>query len=145
MKSYKYNVVKSGYDAESGESFVTINTDVGTFTGTAQCHPEEERPSNMFGCQVAEGRALDKYLRELVKIAKARQKELNNLYTTFSDWSGFNEDNYYTSKVRRALYALSGEIDDLERKRVQLTQRIKAMCVERDIIISENKKRHAKK
>ena len=145
MKSYKYNVVKSGYDAESGESFVTINTDVGTFTGTAQCHPEEERPSNMFGCQVAEGRALDKYLRELVKIAKARQKELNNLYTTFTDWSDFNENNYYTSKVRRALYAINGEIEDLERKRVLLAGRIKAMCAERDIIISENKKRHAKK
>ena len=145
MKSYKYNVVKSGYNAETGERFVTINTDVGMFTGTSQCHPDEEIPSNMIGCQVAEGRALDKYLRELIKIAKARHKELTNLYTTFADWSNFNENNYYTSKVRRALYAINGEIEGLERKRIQLKGRIKAMCVERDIIISENKKRHAKK
>ena len=137
MKVNKYTLMSSNYDPDSGVSVVKINTDVGVFEGIAHCHPEEEYESRMFGCELAELRAIRKYLRELVKIGNAQLDALYHLYNSVYDMKDFNYDNFYASKIRRAMYAKKDEIDRNKADIERIDVRIKAMPKEREIIMKK--------
>ena len=137
MKTFRYNLVNSSWDPETLISTVTISTDVGRFTGSAKCHPEEENKSMFFGCQIAEGRAIIKYLEELLKINRAQYHTLKTLYTSVETMSCFNKDNYAASKIRRAKYEKSAEIGKRKQNIEEIERKIKILIKEREIVIKK--------
>ena len=132
MKTNSYTLVYSNYDEDTGVSIVKINTDVGVFTGSAKCHPDEKIKSKYYGCQLAEGRALLAYQRELVKIGKAQRDALFNLNTTVCQLRDYQKDNIYTSKIRRAMYEKQEWIDKREEEIYRLKLRITTLQHERE-------------
>ena len=132
MKINNYTLMNSNYDETTGVSTVTINTDVGMFTGTAKCHPDEKYKSKFFGCQIAEGRALLAYQRELVKIGNAQLTALFNLNTTVCQMRDYKKDNMYTSKIRRAMYEKQKWIENIKQKMERTEDAIKKMIIARD-------------
>ena len=132
MKINNYTLMNSNYDETTGVSTVTINTDVGVFTGTSKCHPDEKYKSKFFGCQIAEGRALLAYQRELVKIGHAQLTALFNLNTTVCQMTDYQKDNMYTSKIRRAMYEKQAWIEERKKKIEETKNAIKIMIAARD-------------
>lgn len=132
MKTNNYTLVYSNYDEDTGVSTVKINTDIGVFTGSAKCHPDEEIKSKYYGCQLAEGRAILAYLKNLVKIGKAQRDALFNLNTTVCQLRDYQKDNIYTSKIRRAMYEKQEWIDKREEEIYKLQLRIATLQHERE-------------
>ena len=102
------------------------------FTGTSKCHPDEKYKSKFFGCQIAEGRALLAYQRELVKIGNAQLTALFNLNTTVCQMTDYQKDNMYTSKIRRAMYEKQAWIEERKKKIEETKNAIKIMIAARD-------------
>ena len=138
MRAYNYSFVKSHYNEDTKETIATINTDLGHFTGRAKCHPDEEHPSYIFGGRIAEGRALEKYLRSERRVAKLQQKAIQDLYNAVACMNGFDEDNMYASKMRRALYEKAAEINHIDKLIAQLKQRMAFLCTERDVLLKSD-------
>lgn len=126
MKIGKYQLIYSDFDKETGESKVRILTDVGVFEGDAQCHPDE-RPSIYLGCEIAELRAMIKWRKELIKIGKAQKKELLTLYNTVAQSNKFEYDNFYTSKMRKAIYEKKTWIKERECEIEEFQKTIEAL------------------
>jgi hypothetical protein len=62
MKNIK--LVKADFDRETGISTVIINTDIGKFEGVAKADDVDiQSPSQFMGCELAELRALKKYVK----------------------------------------------------------------------------------
>lgn len=65
------------FNAETGESIVTISTPEGLFTGRAQTSSnDKDIQSRFLGCDYAKGRAIIKYLKHLKSNKRAAIKEL---------------------------------------------------------------------
>lgn len=112
----KYKLVGSSFQPETHVSMVTINTDVGRFTGVAKCSKKDyEWESNYFGCELAEIRAGIKYMKAKLREAKAKKKVMQDYYNIVSSMASFNSQSPEMSKARRMLYECDEEIADWKR------------------------------
>jgi hypothetical protein len=69
-----YSLISSDYNAETGESVVTIHTEEGNFTGRARLHPADaDNASRFFGCQIAEQRAAIKWHKAQLRILREQE------------------------------------------------------------------------
>jgi hypothetical protein len=69
-----YSLISSDYNAETGESVVTIHTEEGNFTGKARLHPADaDNASRFFGCQIAEQRAAIKWHKTQLRILREQE------------------------------------------------------------------------
>ena len=99
-----FKLKNANYDSVSGESFATIVTELGEFSGMARLHEEDrDKASGFFGCEIAEIRALIKYAKKRKSIAFHQYKVLNNLYKNLSQIKEFNEDSFEIKKIRRCI------------------------------------------
>ena len=138
MKAYNYTFMCSHYNEDTKKTTVTISTKLGQFAGCSKCHPDEEHPSYIFGGRLAEGRALEKYLKAERRIAKFQLKTLQDLYNSITCMNDFSYDNTYTSKIRRAIYEKHSEINHINALITQLNTRIAKLVSEREILLNNN-------
>lgn len=77
-------LIDSEYDKENGVSYVTIQTELGNFSGAAFLHPEDEDfPSSFLGCEIAEYRATIDYFEKLLYRLNIEIKTLESLRIDF--------------------------------------------------------------
>jgi len=73
-------IIDSDFNTETGISTTKILTDLGSFTGTAKLHPDDQDKASRFaGCRYAEIRATIKYMKMKKKLFKEEIKLLNHL------------------------------------------------------------------
>lgn len=78
----KYEI--TSFNTTNNTCTVTIECNLGKFTGTAKCHPNDEF-SSYFGLDLAEGRAVIKMWEYRKKIIKEDLKILNNVLNDLED------------------------------------------------------------
>lgn len=100
-----YSVVDSGYNANTGESYVVINTPIGTFKGSTQLHEEDKDIKSAFqGCYYAESRALIKYYKELIKIQKVKCNTLKTLITDLQAMKDYQAQSVEARRIRKEYF-----------------------------------------
>ena len=73
-------IIDSDFNTETGISTTKILTDLGSFTGIAKLHPDDQDKASRFaGCRYAEIRATIKYMKMKKKLFKEEIKLLNRL------------------------------------------------------------------
>ena len=83
---------------------VTIGTDMGQFTGVAECREEDwNRESQYFGFELAEMKAEIEYARAKRKYYDAQLKALTEFWKNMSDTRSYNVDAFWVKKMRVAV------------------------------------------
>lgn len=76
----KYEIIKEEFNTNTGETLVTINTAIGSFTGvTILDDIDTMYPSLYQGSNIALAKALKKFAKANIKILKREIKMLNNI------------------------------------------------------------------
>lgn len=115
----------SNYDKETGESVVTIATDIGEFTDYAYLHPEDKDiESNYAGCRYAEMRASIQYMKQKRRIAEYKLQELNKIYKDLSQRKNYNKDNIGMKVLEKEIYILEDEREFFKHNTETLIQRL---------------------
>ena len=115
----------SNYDEETGESFATIATDIGQFTGWASLHPEDaEIASNYAGCRYAEMRASIQYMKQKARIANYKLQELYKIYKDLTQRHNCNMDNIGMRVLQKEIYMLEDEKEFFNHNAYTLTTRL---------------------
>ncbi len=108
MKRWKLR--ESEYDEADGLSYVEISTYLGAFCGYSFLHPDDEDIASEFmGCEIAELRAINSYLKEEIRVLKIKLETLNDLLTNYKQMK-------YYSPHRKEIKMLATKIIDLEDK-----------------------------
>lgn len=121
----------SDFNAETGQSTVTIQNKYGIYTGTAQVHPDDlDYVSRYAGCRIAELRAEIKILKDEIqrdKIAlsalQTLDKELRSYYA--EDYNLkiqrhiYKQIKYYTNEINTIKTEIK-EIEELIQKRIDI-------------------------
>lgn len=115
----KYKITRGEYDKNTGISTVTIDTKIGTFTGTSKIRKEDlPFESIYFGCQIAEMKAVIKMLKKQKSILSIEKETLER----FRKISLYNCGDFDTGLF------ICGEVDDqiinIDEKRKELDRRI---------------------
>ena len=83
---------------------VTIGTDMGQFTGVAECREEDwDRESQYFGFELAEMKAEIEYARAKRKYYDAQLKALTKFWKNMSDTRSYDIDAFWVKKMRVAV------------------------------------------
>ena len=95
----------ANFDEISGISTVTIQTELGEFTGKAVLH-EEDRDliSNFIGCKYAELRAAAKYGKALIRIQKTKVNTLKNLINNLDLLKDYDVNTKEARFIRKTYY-----------------------------------------
>ncbi len=121
----KIKNILSYYDKETGESIVTIATDIGEYTGYAQLHPDDKKiESNYAGCRYAEMRAGIKYMKDKAKIANYKLEELYKIYKDLKQRKKYNEKNLGFRLLEKEIYTLEDEKEFFNNNVHTLTTRL---------------------
>lgn len=130
----------SMYIEETGESCVTLSTELGDFYGSAKLSPEDkEIASSFFGCEVAEMRAFIKYFKAKAKLIKRDIKTLKDFENVLTGMAGFDYKAKEYRQLRKQIHIKEGKynkylgyIDSLEKTienkfnaRMEIINRIK--------------------
>ena len=115
----------SNYNKETGESVVTIATDIGEFTDYAYLHPDDKDiESNYAGCRYAEMRASIQYMKQKARIAGYKLQELNKIHRDLSQRKNYNKDNIGMKVLQKEIYLLEDEKEFFSHNVQTLTLRL---------------------
>lgn len=130
-------LLKSHFDKLTGYSEVTIDTDLGRFTGTSVTRKEDEPYASSFcGCKYAEIKALRKYLKASVKKLKTELKVLTNIRDAFSSSNKCSESSREWKILMKAIYQKQNEIQEEKERVNSLTEHLLKTISERDKILN---------
>lgn len=105
----KSKLIHADYNAENGISQVVIENRNGCFMGIAQCHEEEEAPSDYAGCRIAEARAHIKSAQFEKNILNWKIKELEDFEKILKSLKDYNPDCLEARRLRRRIHELKAE------------------------------------
>ena len=116
--------IASDYNEETGLSTVTIDTDLGNFIGYASLHPEDaEIASHYAGCRYAEMRAVIKYMKAKIKIAKYQLEPLQRIYNILIN-KNYDQNNKGIKLLEKEIYILEDDIQTFDNYIESLLKRL---------------------
>lgn len=129
----KHTLIDVVYDECHHLYVVTIGTDVGEFTGTAQC-AEEDYPheSEFFGFELAEIKANIEYAREKRKRWEAEVHALTSFWRNMAGTRNYNPDAFWVKQMRKSVdYAVAKrDFWTNEIQQLKMTYRAKIVAFE---------------
>lgn len=115
----KPTLIENTYYESDHTYLVTIGTDMGEFTGYAQCEPADyDYESRYFGWELAEIKANLQYARAKRKYYNAQLKSLTEFWREMSATRNYNIDAFWVKKIR-------AKVDDITFTRNWWNDRIK--------------------
>lgn len=131
-------LLSSIFDAETGISTVTIQTELGIFQGRARLHPDDrDNASNLAGCRLAEERAILKYFKTLLKYKKIEFKALNHIYKDLYDNDAFDDKIFH--RLNLQLRNRTNEMNILKEEIKNIEDYIQKSILMRDQIFKGKK------
>lgn len=129
----KHTLIETLHDVNQHAYVVTIGTDMGQFTGAAQCHEEDyEFESEYFGYELAELQAEIAYARAKRDHWNSRLKALTDFWKKMRNTRTYDVDAYWVKQMRK-------EVDEASYNRCAWAKRIiilkdsyRARIVDRD-------------
>lgn len=128
----KTKLVKADFNPDTGISQAIIRNKYGTFLGIAQCHPEEDRISSFTGCRYAEARAHINCVNTQIVNINSKLKALSDLEKVFSQKKYTNYDSPEWETLRKIIYQLKKEKNDLVERRNSMKAALKKSMDVRD-------------
>ena len=106
-----------------------------TFEGVAKCHPQDQDfKSVMVGSDLAFMRAQVNYFNYVLKNEiKPELTGLVKLYNAISQSKKFNKDSYEARKMRRQIYELNTDYDNVKNFRDEIKLEIKKTIIEKEV------------
>lgn len=141
----KIRVMYANYNEKTGESIVTIATDLGQFTGHSKLAEEDKDIASRYaGCEFAERRAHIKYWKAQKFIYMQRLKALEDLEKNLKGRADY--DPYCTEcrKIRRAIYEYKELVSECTNKIELMTSQLKEVIIKREETARRVKKMIAK-
>ena len=113
----KHTLIDFTYDAITHTYLVRLGTDMGEFTGSAQCKPEDyDVEASYFGYELAEVKANIKYCKAQYHHWDARARALTEFWLAMSTTRTYSEKDFWVKKMRQ-------EVDDAFNKRTYWNDR----------------------
>ena len=107
-----YTLIEHTYNAETHTYYVTIGTDIGQFSGTVVCRPEDYRfEATYFGYEMAERKALIKYARAKRDYCKAQIEALARFWHEMSATRTYDPTAFWVKKIKLRLDELVEDRD----------------------------------
>lgn len=111
----KVKIVDSGFDKETGISYVTIQNSKGQYTGYSTLQEDDRKYiSQMAGCRYAEIKAHIKMIEAEIKELKVQLHAFERFYNNASKSWRFNKNGYEARKMRREMHGFKDKITELE-------------------------------
>lgn len=119
-------------------TYITIATNIGTFTGKAVFNPDKDplSPSEMTGGQIAEFRAYIKYYNELIKRKQAEIKGVKRLQSAAKP----KTDTWY--RAEHLLNTMANELEYLTSQKINYKNSIKNVIKSRGIYVRSRQTDH---
>ena len=128
--------IDSAYDPNTGMSVVIMQHLGEKFEGTAKVHPDDEKGSSYFGCQLAEIRATIKALKYERKLAKQKSDEALDFVKACQCYKIFNKDDNTAKLMYRQLNRRIKKVNDLTDKINELLKEEDICKHQRQIVIN---------
>ena len=118
----KHTLIHSGVAVDNPHQYnVVIGTDIGQFSGTVICRPEDyAHESKFLGYELAEIKAEIEYARAKRKYYDAQLKALTEFWRDMAQTRTYDIDAFWVKKMRN-------KVDDIEVTREFWTNRIKTL------------------
>ena len=118
----RHTLIHSGVAVDNPHQYnVVIGTDMGQFSGTAVCRPEDyDHESKYFGFELAELKAEIEYARAKKKFYGAQQKALQEFWRDMSSTRTYDIDAFWVKKMRE-------KVNIIDKKRAYWTTREKQL------------------
>ena len=132
----KRKIVSAIFDKETGISTVTIETDLGLFTGVSKLHEEDKVMTSKYaGCEYAEMKAYVKCMKAITKNLKLQRKTLSIFNGDLTNMKGYNPNSLESRKLRKRIYMLDTEIKDWEDRINSLQKKMRQKMEQRCSIV----------
>ena len=120
----RYTIIKEDFNTATGETIVTINTDIGSFTGKVVLDDiDAQYPSIYHSHELALAKALRKYAKQMVIIIKEKMQSLNAVMAQCLYVAAHSEEIVYG----KATYLIKKELAKLEKDLTMWNNRVNAM------------------
>lgn len=118
----RHTLIHSGVAVDNPHQYnVVIGTDMGQFSGTVVCRPEDyDHELRYFGFELAELKAEIEYARAKKKFYGAQQKVLQEFWRDMSSTRTYDIDAFWVKKMRE-------KVNIIDEKRVYWTAREKQL------------------
>ena len=140
----KIKLVRSGFDRDTHQSYVSIQTRYGEFSGKSKTHKDDYDIENRYvGCEYAERKAFIKALKMKKRLLKERLDSYSSLSKDLKETNLTDEKTYivicqYIKRTQKEYSNLKEEIKTIEEKLKN------DMANRRQKIEENNKKRNNK-
>ena len=137
--------IDSAYDEVSGLSEVTIQHLGTKFTGYAQVHPEEDKPSKYAGCRFAELRATIDALKYERQMLKNKADMALDFVKSLECYADFDKEDATAKCIYRQL---NKRIDKVNKKTDEINDRIQeldASIRQREVVVKAMDRKKDKK
>ena len=128
------NFIDAYYDKETGISKVIMQHLGRRFLGKAQCHPEEEKPSEFAGCSYAEKRATIKALKYERKLAKIKSDMAIDFMKSCEAYKDFDKESPTAKVLYKQLNKRIKKVNDLADEINNLMKELDQEMQRRDIV-----------
>jgi len=113
----KYKFLDATFNSDTGISTAIIQTELGVFEGKARLHDEDRDIVSAYeGCKYAEGRAIIKYHKAVLKQKKAIYNNLKNMIINLERMNGYNKDSKEARFIRKQFYMVQKDYNDYKNK-----------------------------
>lgn len=132
------SLIEAKYNQETGVSIVTINTDLGKFTGSAKLHEEDKDIESSFaGYHYAEMRAIIKYFKKHIEILKYQIKGIEKCEKAMMNKKDYNHNSSEARTLRKQKYILNKEKEAWKGRVESLHQKMYDMMQNRRKLLGE--------
>lgn len=135
----RYTIIKEEFNSTTGETIVTINTDVGAFTGKVTLDDTDAQyPSIYHSHELALAKALRKYAKQMVIITKEKMQPLNAILNQCLYIAAHSEEIVYgkaTYLIRKELQKLEKEIEIWNKRIETMSKSIQDRITARDKLV----------
>lgn len=139
-------ILYSNFNKDTGISTTIIRNKYGTFKGRSKLHDsDKEYASNYAGCRFAEMKANIKCLKKQKADKQLRLTELKHFKKILEDIKGYNPESLEARKLRKRIYILNKEIQQLDDTINKAAAALKQEIQERDKALAFLKKYKNKK
>lgn len=134
----KMKTIASDYTKETGLSYVTINTDIGLFTGYSKLNPEDKDiASNFAGCRYAEIRANIKYIKAKIRDIKLQLEPLEKIFNNLNNRKYYNKKNTGMKILEKEIILLQDDLVTLQNNVKSLKKRLQEAINSRPEIVRD--------
>lgn len=119
----RYKLIYSNFNKTTLESKVTIATNIGQFTGYAKCHPDD-KISSFAGCNIAEYRAIIKYMKAIKNNIANELKGLKFYKNMIINSPTYNAQSNEARKLRKAIAIKNNQLKELDNSIISLKKTI---------------------